>query len=434
MGKNEIFAILRDWNFWFQEMETGITRNLYLSSLRRLLPTSNVLVITGVRRSGKSFLMRQLAKSLTEEGVKKEEILIINFEDPRFIDLNVNLLSKIYEAYLEILRPARKPYIFLDEVQKVKGWESWVRSIQERQAAKIVISGSNSQILSRELGTLLTGRHLDITVYPLAFDEFLSFRGVTIEKEQDLLTKEIIVKGLLREYLTWGGFPEVVLREPKKEILLTYFEDISLRDLAKRYKIIKTEKLRQLAKFYLSNFASPITFNALEKSLGLTADTIEKFSGYLENAYLTIFLKRFSYKTREQEKSPRKVYAIDTGLANTVGFQFSENWGRLAENLVSLALRSTLAEIYYWKDEKGQEVDFIIKEGLKATKAIQVCWQMEDPKTTSRELKGLLKALKELELSEGIVITEEEEREELIGDKKIKIIPLWKWLIKKEYI
>jgi len=431
MSKNEIFAILKDWNFWSQEMETGITRSLYLSSLLRLLPANNVLVITGVRRSGKSFLMRQLAKSLTEEGVKKEEILIVNFEDPRFINLNVSLLSKIYEAYLEILRPLRKPCIFLDEVQKVQGWEKWVRSIQERQAAKIVISGSNSQVLSRELGTLLTGRHLDITVYPLAFNEFLSFRGVSIDKEQDLSTNEIAIKGLLREYLTWGGFPEVVLREPKKEILLAYFEDILVRDLAKRYKIIKIEELRQLAKFYLSNFASPITFNALEKSLGLTADTIEKFSGYLENVYLTFFLKRFSYKAREQEKSPRKVYAIDTGLANIVGFQFSENWGRLAENLVFLALRSTPAEIYYWKDERGQEVDFIVKEGLKVTKAIQVCWQMEDQKTASREFKSLLKAMRELKLSEGVVITEEEEKEEIIEDKKFKIIPLWKWLIKK---
>jgi len=396
--------------------------------------TGQIIVITGARRSGKSFIMRQLAKELIKRGVNENRILIVNFEDPRFIDLNPQLLQQIYETYLEFLNPKDKPYIFFDEVQEVQKWEKWVRTMQELKKANIILSGSNAKLLSRELATLLTGRHLDITVFPLSFKEFLDFNGLYLKEELDFVSKKIEIKRLMRNYLEFGSFPEVVLQKEKREILLSYFEDILNKDLVRRYKIRKSENLKALIKFYLANPSSLITFSSLEKSLKISADTIEKFSNYLETAYLNFFLKRFYFKFKEQEKSPRKVYAIDSGLANTIGFRFSQNLGKLAENIVFLELKRKALfypdlEFYYWKDERHREVDFLIKEKLKVNKLLQVCWNIEDKETRKREIESLIKAMREFKLNEGLIINEDYEGEEKIKGKEIKFIPLWKWLL-----
>jgi len=426
--------VLEDWNFWKTDLDTGILREEYLERLKQFLETKHVLAITGARRSGKSFIMKQLAKSLIDRGRGRNETLIINFEDPRFVELGVDILQSIYETYLEFLNPVSIPHIFLDEIQEVKGWEKWVRMIQELQKAKFVVSGSNAKLLSRELGTLLTGRHLDITVLPLSFKEFISFKGIYFKDTLDIINKRIQLKGLLREYLESGAFPEVVLSAQKQQILLSYFDDILNRDLIRRYKIRKPERLKALAKYYLSNISTLVTFNSLERPLGISMDTIEKFSGYLENAYLIFFLKRFSFKVKEQEKSPRKVYCIDTGLSNAIGFRFSQNLGKLAENIVFLELKRRQAqnpelELYYWKDVQHREIDFILKEGQRVTQLIQVCWQVDVLKTREREIKILLKAMDEFSLNEGVVITEDCEEETAINDKKVCFIPLWKWLL-----
>jgi len=437
MDKNEIITILEDWNFWKKPLEIGIPRFFYLKKLKKLLSSEQIIVITGVRRSGKSFIMKQLAKELIKNGVNKNQILVINFEDPRFVELNPKLLQQIYETFLEFLNPKGRPYIFLDEIQEVQKWEKWVRTMQELKKANIILSGSNAKLLSKELGTLLTGRHLDITVFPLSFKEFLNFNDIYPKDEMDLVSKKIELKRLMRNYLEFGSFPEVVLRKEKKEILLAYFEDILNKDLVKRYKIRKPEQLKALIKFYFSNLSSLITFSSLEKSLKISADTIEKFSNYFETAYLTFFLKRFSFKIKEQEKSPRKVYTVDTGLANTIGFRFSQNLGKLAENTVFLELkRNTLLhpylEFYYWKDERHREVDFVLKEKLKVNKLLQVCWDIENKETRKRETESLIKAMREFKLNEGLIITEDYEGEEKIKDKEIKFIPLWKWLLRDE--
>jgi len=187
---------------------------------------------------------------------------------------------------------------------------------------------------------------------------------------------------------------------------------------------------------YLTNVSSLSTFNSLKKKLEISTDTIEKFSNYLESVYLIFFLKRFSFKFKEQEKSPRKVYSIDSGLANTAGFRFSQNIGRIAENLVFLELTRKKAlnpniEIFYWKNDRHQEVDFIIKEGMKIKELIQVCWKLNELKTREREINGLIKGLEELKLDKGLIITEEQEGIEYIKNKKIKFIPLYKWLLIK---
>ncbi|PIP16754.1 MAG: ATPase, partial [bacterium (Candidatus Ratteibacteria) CG23_combo_of_CG06-09_8_20_14_all_48_7] len=211
MDKNLILEILQDWNSWKKNMETGKERSAYLTNCLRLLESNIVLALIGIRRAGKSYLMRQVAKSLIDGNTPPENILIVNFEDPRFTEFYSDLLPEIYETYLEFLKPSVKPYILLDEIHNVPGWERWVRTIHELSRAKIIISGSTSKILSSELSSILTGRHLDLYVYPLDFGEFLSFRNIRLNDQLDILAKKVEIKTLFREYMEWGGFPEVIL-------------------------------------------------------------------------------------------------------------------------------------------------------------------------------------------------------------------------------
>jgi predicted AAA+ superfamily ATPase len=435
MDKNQILELLEEWNFWKKEVDVGIKRETYLGLGSRFLQPNVVLALIGVRRSGKSCLMRQLAQSLIAQGSNKEEILFINFEDKRLTEYSLELMDQLYETYVEFLRPKSKPYLFLDEIHKISGWEKWVRTMHELGKAKIIISGSSAKLLSGELATLLTGRHLDVVVFPLSFREFLGFKGTEIKDQLDLVSKRIELRSCFPEYLEWGGFPEVVLSPEKKSLLLTYIDDVIAKDIEQRYEIRRSEKLRSLVRFYLSNISNPITFNSLRKFLDLSVDTIEKFSSYLEEANLIFFLKRFSFTVKEQEKSPRKVYAIDVGLANAFGFKFSENKGLAVENLVALELKrkqalNPLLEVYYWKNLQQEEVDFVVKEGLEVKQLIQVCVDVSRIKTKERELRSMCKALEEFKLGEGLVITEDYEAEEEVKGKKIKFIPVWRWLLK----
>ncbi|MBS3156717.1 ATP-binding protein [Candidatus Woesearchaeota archaeon] len=434
MDKNQILEILEDWNLWRKELKSGYEREEYLKSALKFLKPNVILSFIGVRRSGKSYLMRQLAKKLIAGKIEKNSILIINFEDGRFTKFNLDLLDKIYETYVENLNPKDKPYIFLDEIHKIPKWEKWARTMHELNKAKIIVSGSSSELMSGELATVLTGRHLDINVFPLSFKEFICFKGLEIKNKLDLVSKKLEIKKLLKEYLEFGGFPEIVLNEEKKILLLTYFDDILTEDIEKRYKIREGEKLRALAKFYLTNISNLITFNSLKKYLELSTDTIEKFSSYFEKNNLLFFIKSFSFKIKEQEKSPRKVYSIDTGLSNAIGFKFSSNIGNLYENIVAIELKKEIMEnanieMYYWKNIKHEEVDFVLKEGLKVKQLIQVCYNLEDIKTKERELKALLKCSKELRCNNLIVLNENYEKEEKVENKNIKFIPLWKWLL-----
>ena len=437
MSKDELIEILQDWNFWRKELETGIPRQAYLARVKQFLETNQVLTITGPRRAGKSFIMRQAAQALTQHGAGKNNVLIVNFEDPRFPELNTKWLERLYETYLEFLAPKGQVYLFLDEVQEVDGWERWVRYMHELKKARLVVSGSNAKLLSRELGTLLTGRHLDVTVLLLSFGEFLEFSGMTLKDRLDMLNQRVAIQGLLRKYLEHGAFPEVSLSEQKKALLLNYFEDLVTKDLLRRFRIRKPQELKALIKYYLSHVATLSTFNAIARSLKLSALTVEKFSGYLEQVYLVFFLRRFSFKVREQEKSPRKVYAIDTGLSNAVGFRFLENAGRLAENAVFLQLKRRQAfepelEVYYWKDVQHREVDFVLKRGTRVRELIQVCWQVEEASTKERETRSLVKAMGELKAGSALVITEDYEAEETVKEQRIRFVPLWKWLLDHE--
>jgi predicted AAA+ superfamily ATPase len=400
-----------------------------------------IISLIGVRRSGKSTLMRQIAKKLVEEKIKdKNEILIVNFDDKRITEKDLKLIDEIFNVYMEEIKPSKLPTVFLDEIHKVKEWERWVRTMHELKKAKIFISGSTSQLLKGELSSLLTGRHLDVIVFPLSFSEFLKFKGVQIEHKLDLVAKKSEIKSLLKEYLKFGGFPEVVLTkedEIKKAILLTYFDDIITKDIVERYKIRISEKLKTLAKFYLSNISSLITFSSLEEFLGMNSVTIENFSSKLEEAFLIFFNKIFHPSVKKQEKISRKVYSIDTGLCNAVGFKMDENTGNLMENLVAIEMkrRNSKSEIFYWREygkTEGREVDFVIRENLRIKQLIQVTYASAKDEVEKREVKALIKASELLKCKDLLVITWDFEDEIKADNKVVKFTPLWKWLLKLE--
>ncbi|MDO9097520.1 MAG: ATP-binding protein, partial [Candidatus Methanoperedens sp.] len=420
MKKEEILEILVDWNFWQRELNTGIKRDEYVNRAGNFLKTNMILSILGVRRSGKSFIMRQIAKTIIDSGLDSKETLIINFEDRRFKDFSENVLDEILDTYLEFIKPDSVPYIFVDEVQLVDKWERWARTVNELQKAKLIVSGSTSQIISKELATTLTGRHLDLKVFPLGFNEFLKFKKVEIKNFLDIINKKIELRRSFREYAQYGGFPEVVLSESKNEILISYFEDILTKDIVKRFSVKKINKLEALAKFYMTNISNSITFNSLGKSLKISKDTVEKYSWYLENAFLFFFIKRFSFSLKEQDNSPRKVYSLDVGLSNALGFRFSENFGKVMENIAALELlrraaQNPLMEIYYWKDVSGKEVDFVVKEGIEVKGLIQVTYASSKEEIAERELSALIKAMKEFKLKEGLVLTDELEGEDEVN-------------------
>lgn len=431
MENEKIIEVLNEWNFWKKDSNVGISREKYLERINKLFKTEQILAITGVRRSGKSTLMKQFIMKHINNGKDRNSFLYINFEEPKFTGLlSLEFLEQIYQAYLEIVKPNEKPVILLDEVQNVPMWEKFVRGYSEKNQAYFIISGSSSRLLSKEFGFLLTGRWLEIKVYPLDFREFLEFKNIKIKNKLDVLSNKTRIKQLLREYIEFGGFPLVVLKDEKEEILTRIYEDIVIRDIGERNKIRRLDKLKILAKFYLTNFSCPISYRNISKIIGFSLDSIERISSYMQEAYLISLVNKFSYSLKKQEINPRKVYCIDLGLTNIIGFKFTENLGRLYENIVFLLLMQNKNEIYYFKD-KG-ECDFIIKEKQKIIQLIQVCYNIDGPETKKREINSLLEASAKLKCNNLLIITEDLEKQEKINGKKIKYIPLWKWLLENE--
>src|SRR3989338_1432241 len=240
MNKNDLLKILVGWNFWEEKLETGTKRRFYLDNLTKFLETNQIIALTGVRRSGKSTLIKQVAEKLIESKINPNKILIVNFEDYRFDEFSLKLLDEIYTLYLERVAAEKKNnFIFLDEVQRIPKWERFVRTLHEKKEAKIIVSGSSSKLMSKELATLLTGRHINFTILPLSFKEFLEFNKIEVNNKLGAIAKQHQLKKLLYEYFQYGGFPEVVLSEEpaKRRILFEYVENILMKDIAERHNI-----------------------------------------------------------------------------------------------------------------------------------------------------------------------------------------------------
>jgi len=439
LTNEQIIEVLDKWNFWNKTIETGIPRNLYLDKLKLFLQTDEIVAVLGVRRAGKSTILLQLINHLiSKKKVNKLNTLYINFEDEIFYPyLDVKLLTKIYEAYRKIINPQGQVYLVFDEIQKIQGWEHFIRSIYDRkEKVKIFVTGSSSALLSSEYSSLLTGRHLALKVYPLNFQEYLQFKGITINTKLDEIHHKAKLIKLSKEFLVEGGFPKIVLTKNeliKKELLTTYFNNIITKDIVQRYKIRDLAKIKNLALFYATNFCEFISFNSIKKMLSENSlETIERYSSYLESAYLFFFNKIFDYSLKKQMANERKVYFIDNGLRNAVAFQFKEMWGNLLENAVYLELlKKNIEEIFYYKDQK--EVDFIVKKGLKTISLINACWDLSDTNTREREITSLIKGMDHYHLQEGFIITLDQEEKIKVDGKFILVVPFYKFCLRETF-
>lgn len=333
-----------------------------------------------------------------------------------------------YDKIIESLKSIydNPQFFFFDEVQNLPKWELFVNRLQ-RQGYNLIITGSNSKLLSRELSTHLTGRHAKTIVFPFSFKEYLRYF------DNELTETEI--KSKLIDYLKKGGFPEPLVKNlDYKSYLQTMYDSIIFKDIVKRYNIRHAKQLEELSNFLISNAANLISYKGVTASVNIkSVHTVEKYMNYLEDSFLFFKLNAFSFKVKEQIKSNKKVYVVDNGLINAKSFGSSENTGKLYENLVAVQLRRKEADIYYYKNPQGYEVDFVVKEGLKVKHLIQVCYDIEDINTKKRETRALLHASRNLKCKNLLVITEDYENEEMVewfGMKgKIKFIPLWRFLL-----
>jgi predicted AAA+ superfamily ATPase len=337
----------------------------------------NAVIVSGLRRVGKSTLLAQLAHRLGQE-----HFYYVNFEDDRFLGFQADDATDLIAALVELF--GERPSYILDEIQKVPEWERFVRRLMEL-GAKFYITGSNAALLSRELGTRLTGRYVPVELFPFSFAEFLRFRGYPAPDLARLTTIDAArLQQQLDEYLLAGGIPEP-LKYPEMALRRTLYDDVLYRDIATRYRIADVCALRELAYFLMSNPAATVSYNKLKKQFGLgSVNTIKSYIEYLENSWLIFTVNVYDYSVKRQQIAPKKVYVIDTGLANTVGFTFSPNRGRLLENLVFLALRRQSRAIYYYRAPDDTEVDFFLPE---TRQLLQVTQSLAAPAVRQREVR-----------------------------------------------
>ncbi len=436
MQREKIIETLLLWNFWDKEIDTGVPRDEYLTRLKKYSSTDEVVAVTGVRRCGKSTILLQFLAELFNAQTPRKNTLYVNLEDPNFYNfLRVDLLNEIWQAYKDYLNPTGTVYLVLDEAQKIKGWEHWARSLYDRkEKVKIFVTGSNTELLSGEFATALTGRHFELSVKPLSFSEFIRFKGLRINADKLWkVQKGHDLKRFSLEYLKIGGFPKAVITSDelvRKELLTQYFNDILTKDIVERYKIKDIAKLKNLAFFYSANFTRSLSFNKVKKlaDFALSLDSIHRFSRYMEEAFLVYFLQRFSYSLKNQMHAQRKVYFVDNGMHNSAAFKFSKDQGKLLENAVFQRLTTAYKEVYYFCEKK--EVDFVCKDGLKIKELINVCYSLEDKETLMREESALLEGMKYFKLKQSKIIVAEGEAR---GWKKeglaIDVIPFYQWAL-----
>jgi len=376
------------------------------TGLKREVPdfsplTSHALIITGIRRCGKSTLLQQINKTFTEPT------LYLNFEDPRLSGFDIDDFNRLQE----MVSSKGIHILFFDEIQNVEKWENFVR-FRLDEGYKVFITGSNASILSRELGTKLTGRHISKELFPFSFKEYLSFSGeVPDAKSAD-------------SYMQKGGFPEMI-KTGMPEVLMNAFNDIIIRDIAMRFNVKNTSALQQLAVWLLSNTGKPISGNSLRKLFSIgSSSSIMEYLSYFSDAYLFYFVPKFSYSRKVQLVNPKKIYTVDNGLVVANSVCFSDDFGRLLENMVFMQLRRMNKDIFYYSEKK--ECDFVVFNRGKLSGLYQVCWQLGQD-NLERELAGLTEAMDFFKVKESMVITHDQSDIFKTGGKTIRVLPFYEW-------
>lgn len=378
-----------------------------------------VKVISGMRRCGKSTLAHSL--------MKDRRYGYVNFDDERLSGVKTADLNSLLEILAQI-NPGMK-YILLDEIQNIAGWELFVNRIH-RKGYNVIVTGSNSKLLGRELATHLVGRYLKIELSPFSFREYLDYQGVIPEEADFFVTeRKAALKRHFEVYLSGGGLPGTFGLVNWKSYLRELFDKIITRDIVDRYKIRNILDLKEIGLYALSNYSSRITYHKIRNVFDIkSVNTVKSYLDHLEEAYLTFQLKPFSFKTKELIKLPRKIYAMDNGLISAVVPKITLDYGRMMENMVFTQLRRLGEEIYCYAGQ-GCEVDFVLREGAGIRKLVQVCYSMSNKDTAKREIGALLKASACLRCNDLSIITWDEEGVEKKSAGIIRLVPVWKWLL-----
>ena len=396
-------------------------------------------VVIGMRRSGKTWFCYQKIKELIASGIKKEEVLYLNFEDDRLLDFNVHNFQEILDVYFGKYPEHRNTRcnFFFDEIQRIDQWELFIRRLLDTENLQIFITGSSSKLLGSEIATSLRGRSLSIEIFPFSFEEFLKFHELFSARPKTFGANTVsVLRKAAKEYLEVGGFPEVqkLDRNLRIEVLQGYIDSVLLKDIIERHKVSNVHVLKHLVRHIMNSFGGRFSVNKFyntmkSMSIKCTKNSLYEYLDHLTDAFLFYKVPIHSRSEKARLINPAKIYTIDTGLLNAMTFRHSYNYGPLLENMVFMHLRRGGYEVEYVNTRDGHEADFFARHRISGeAQLIQVCWDMSDKKTLERELKGLKSAMNELSFSTGTLITWDDET---IIENKIKVIPIWKWLCGK---
>jgi len=395
----------------------------YEQRLETLTDNREIIVLLGIRRCGKSVLLHRIRQH------NKESDYYFNFEDERLARFKAEDFQTLQKVFIELFGQ-QKSYYF-DEIQNISGWEMFVRRLYN-SGNKIYITGSNANLFSDELGTRLTGRYIALKVYPISFIEFLKYKNPDLASIPVFSTTQMgKVKQIFNQYCEQGSIPEYI-KHSNMDYLHSLYDSIIYRDIIARYKITNERALRELIYFLASNCSKEITYNSLRKFLGLgSTTTIIDYCNHLQKSFLCYFVNRYSDSLKTQQQSPKKIYFADHVLAKTIGFRFSNDQGRMLENIVFIELARRNVEIFYHNEKK--ECDFITRKSNQMLDVIQVCHSLEGLGTKQREVDGLLEACRRFSLKRGYILTDNEESNEIIEidglSIEVIITPVWKWLL-----
>lgn len=385
----------------------------HIQDIAPFLESSVPKLITGPRRAGKSVYAMQILSDKNYAYLNFDDTLLLGAFDEGSV---MQALAEVYPGY---------EYLLLDEVQNLHSWDAWVAKLY-RRGVNLVITGSNANLLSSEMATLLTGRYLEIKILPFSMEETLNYRGAPINAELPDERARLALE--MDDYLKKGGYPEIVKnREIEQAYLSAMFDSIILKDVAQRHKIRKITELYDLADYLISNYSNPLSYNEIAKELSLgSVTTVKKFCGYLAEPYLFFYLPRYDNKLKEMKNAPRKVYVIDNGFIYTRSFELSSNNGRQLENMVFIELLrrgfDLKKSLFYYRTSNDKEVDFVTRDGRKVTSLIQVSYDISKTKTRERELDALVKASEELKCDNLLLITWDQNEEVNYKGKMISIL------------
>ena len=429
LRKEALLTIVAEW------LEEGVISSLVPRDQHAIEPEklNRILAVVGPRRAGKTYFMYQLIQYLQQGGwYSKEDVLFIDFEDYRLSGFTGSDMDELFAAFHKLA--GRYPrFLFFDEVQNLPDWNRVLRTLHNRRRFKIIVSGSNSRLLDREISTELRGRYEDILMLPFSFREYLRYRDISFTPVSLRTAARGSIAAAFDDYIRHGGFPEVVMarnEDEQRKLLQNYFKTIFYRDILERYNIKARYVLDAMMNDFLETYSDVFSISRFEKHLkgnGLPGSkrTISNYLHYLQEAFFVIVNDKFSFSPRRRIMNPKKIYLTDTGFA-ALGRPFAENRGKILENVVAIELFRRRTELYYFKNSNA--CDFIVKQGPRPTHAIQVCWELTE-RNEKREFNGIADALKSLDLPSAMILTYAQEEDREVNGRRVSVLPVWKWLL-----